>query len=160
MDLVGYLETSMHEVRMTETDTHFYYYAIDRNQMIASNTNQAVVSCHVQLRKKLLSYEHADSYLNEIPQVSWVYTSMSYKRQNIALDMYAFIIKRHGMLWSDIKHSIGATKLWELVSSKYKVSLVDFGQDNGKIVKEWTKSSMEDKWYSKRELMLLAHSEQ
>jgi hypothetical protein len=125
--------------------------------MILWDMVKPVASCHIQLYKKLHTYAHldlSDPIYTESPQVGWVYVSMAYKHMDIAVEMYDFLIKRYGALWSDVKHSTGATNLWERIAKKYQVDLVDFNK--GVIIKENTKSARDDGWYDKREYMLLA----
>lgn len=159
MELIGYLETSKHQVLLQENNLYYSLYSFD---IEASNGFGIKIpySSYVQLHKKLFTHIHeniqADSFMNNSPQICWSYVSTTYKGCNIGIDMYNFIIKKYGGLWSDVKHSEGARKLWEQVCSQNQVSLIDF--ETGTIVKEKT-LSYKDGWYEKQDLMLFAKYE-
>ena len=156
MDPIGYLETSKHQVLLHENNLYYSLYSFD---VVSANGFGIKIpySSYVQLHKKLFTHTHenisANEFMSNCPQICWSYVSTTYKGQNIGIDMYDFIIKKYGGLWSDMKHSDGARKLWEQVCNNNHVSLIDF--ETGTIAKEKT-LSYQDGWYTKQDLMLFA----
>jgi len=154
MNTVGKLKTSEHEIRFFETKEHYYYYTFDINK---SSQKSIKTTCYIVLQKSMLSYAFNSPKMQELakyPQIIWTYTNSSYVGQNIPTELYAFIIEKHEGLWSDIKHSIGATKIWSKLSNLKQVNLIDANKN--KILLQNTRDPIKDKWYLKKEYMLLA----
>lgn len=144
MKFVGRLKSSKEEVYFYETDLTYLYFVKDAKQ-----DNKFVAN--LQMYKKLNSVVFKDKDLCKIPQVCWIYCRSTNKNKDLVPNLYRFVAKIHGGLWSDTKHTKGAIKLWKVLCESDKVSMLDFNKLL--LIEDAYKNKKQ--WYSNKENILL-----
>lgn len=153
---VGNLEKSGHEVVLYETKFMYIFHSFDVNSKEGYG-NKIPFSVCVHVSKSFRSYFLEKEFENlDFPQITWTYVPTFYQGKGYGQEMYKFLVNRFNGIWCDGKHTEGAKKLWIKLCNEMHVSLVDFSNSDVILVKEATLSPDEDKWYSKKELLLLA----